>query len=273
MIHVDLSQLRKLALRTEMHALDSHVATINGLATDQERRDFIDGNGDAWSAIRHRLWVLGHFKCWYSEAKLLADEGEVEHFRPKKQVWKTTPAHGGYWWRAFDWQNFRLAHPNVNKRKKDYSTEQVAGKGCYFPLRDEARRATRKLEEKHEEPVLLDPILRKDTRLLCFDSTNGRPLARYKETDDPDGWRHLRATETIGYYHLDEGSWNADRADIMMEVQNICDNLLEAKAAGDIDKYEDCLDQLSTYVGCWAEFTSAAKQAISEKLPFDIFVL
>ena len=214
----------------------------------------------------HELWKLGCLKCWYSEAELKADQGEVEHFRPKKKVWKSTPPHGGYWWRAFDWHNFRLAHPDVNKRRKDYSTDEVAGKGCYFPLRDELKRASNLADEVNEEPILLDPTVAHDCLLLCFDESSGKPIPRYKPEDDIDSWRYRRAKESINFYHLDEGTWNANRADLMLEVGILCDQIHAASLKGDTTEYNKLCDSLGKYIGSHSEFSSAATQVLNDKV-------
>lgn len=159
MRHVDHSQVRRFAKQKQLDALTAAQKALSDAASVDDRRAYIDANGKVWSELRHVLWQVGAGKCWYSEAIIEADAGEVEHFRPKKQVWKSKPTHSGYWWRAFDWRNFRLAHPLVNKRRPDYSTEKQAGKGCYFPLRSEASRATNANAEPNEEPSLLDPTI------------------------------------------------------------------------------------------------------------------
>ncbi len=263
MRHIDLKQLRRFAKRANLDALGAAKTELEGLDTDEARRNYMSAHSDKCAALRHALWMIGFGKCWYSEAVLEADTGEVEHFRPKKAVWKSTPTHGGYWWRAFDWHNFRLAHPLVNKRRKDYSTEQEAGKGCYFPLRDEDRRATDLSLEAREEPVLLDPTVARDCRLLSFDGNSGKPIPRYKPEDDP--WRHRRAKDSIDYYHLDEGTWNGRREDLMREVGILCDRVHEAAAKMDWEKYEELLDEVASFVHPFAEFSSAAMQVVMEK--------
>ena len=263
MRHIDLKQLRRFVKRDAKDALETAKTELEALATDKERRDYMTAHSDKCAALRHALWIIGFGKCWYSEAVLEADTGEVEHFRPKKAVWKSTPSHGGYWWRAFDWRNFRLAHPLVNKRRKDYSTEQEAGKGCYFPLRYEDRRAEDLSAEAKEEPVLLDPTVARDCRLLSFDGNSGKPIPRYKLEDDP--WLHRRAKDSIDYYHLDEGTWNGRREDLMREVSILCDRVHEAAAKNDWESYEGLLDEVATFIHPFAEFSSAAMQVVIEK--------
>jgi hypothetical protein len=213
--------------------------------------------------LRSSLWTLGCAKCWYSEATLQQQEGHVEHFRPKKRL--SGVRHSGYWWRAFDWTNLRLAHPTVNRRITDYLSGKKAGKGGYFPLRYEGQRADCKEDEMNEEPALLDPTNAQDCKLLCFDSENGKPVPRHSK--EQDEWRHERAVLSIAYYHLDEGTWNYKRKDLMDEVGLLCDRLIQIAAQDPIDRneYDHFIDELLQYLDPFSEFSSAAWQVVREK--------
>ena len=259
---IPLSNIRRAANRETLVELSVVQNIINNLPDDQ-RGKAIDDNSYKWSALKEDLWKLGDMKCWYSETNLECNLAEVEHFRPKKRV--TGERHSGYYWCAFKWENYRIAHPLVNKRLRDYQTGKLGGKGCYFPLRDGCPRATCEEEQINEEPVLLDPVLARDCELIVFDSSNGVPIPKYTVSDDE--WRHYRAIESIKFYHLDEGTWNAAREDIMKAVSNICDRLVELKAKTpfDCDEYDCVIDKLNEYLNPHAEFLSAAKQVLIEK--------
>jgi 5-methylcytosine-specific restriction endonuclease McrA len=237
---------------------------------DDERKDFIDTHESECSALRDVLWAVGHAKCWYSEASLQQCEGQVEHYRPKKRLHGAR--HEGYWWRAFDWENLRLAHPTVNRRKTDYLTGKRVGKGSYFPLRDEARRAQNRAEETNEEPVLLDPVVPSDTLLICFDEASGAPRPRYKR--EQNEWLHRRTTESIEYYHLNEGTWNATRADLMSAVRTLCDQLEELAVTQPRDEaaYHQKIDEIVAYISPFAEFSSACLQVVRDKGLLEHFV-
>ena len=45
------------------------------------------------------------------------DRGDVEHFRPKSAV-LDDPLHGGYWWLAYDFQNYLLSCSLCNRVRK-----------------------------------------------------------------------------------------------------------------------------------------------------------
>lgn len=257
MRHIAKSHLQRLV---DLRALEKACEDIAAIADPELRAQFIDDNAKLWSELKPALWNLGCCKCWYSEAVLQQQEGHVEHYRPKKRVASTK--HSGYWWDAFDWTNLRLAHPTVNMRVTDYLTGQKAGKGTYFPLQDPDSRANDKVAEEEELPVLLDPTVSGDCRLLCFESSSGRPIARFSEAEDP--WNHRRAKESIEYYHLDEGTWNFKRKDLMDEVRILCDRII---AALDVDEtlYEQLLAELMEYIHPFSEFSSAAYQVAREK--------
>jgi 5-methylcytosine-specific restriction endonuclease McrA len=254
---------RQLPRNAKLGLLRASSIAIGNERTNKKRKAFIDEHEAECSAIRRGLWVVGNWKCWYSEASLQEPEGQVEHYRPKKRL--SGASHTGYWWRAFDWTNLRLAHPTVNRRKTDYLTGKRAGKGSYFPLRHEARRAKNRTGEEHEEPVLLDPVIPTDTRLVCFAEESGAPRPRY--TKEKDDWLHRRAEESIEYYHLDEASWNVKRADLMAEVKKLCEQLetLADQQPRDEVAYNQMIDNVVAYVRPSAEFSSACLQIVREK--------
>lgn len=261
MIYIDNSQLRRTIQQDDLDALNAANAHLQTL-DEQGRKDYISGNSAKWSAIKSELWNLGHLKCWYSEAKLQRDQGEVEHFRPKNKVAKVQ--HSGYWWRAFDWDNYRLAHPTVNKRVTDYLTGMLAGKGTYFPLKNEVDRATDRATEANEEPVLLDPCNHDECELISYDSSNGKPIPKYKAEDNE--WLHHRAEMSIAFYHLDEGTWNAARQDLMKDVETLCDEIIaEYKKDPNGLRYIELRGELLECLSPYAEFTSAAAQVAREK--------
>lgn len=260
MRYINNKHLQRLADLTELDNANKHIAT---LYNNDDRKEYIDDNGTKWTSIKTELWALGCCKCWYSEASLQRDQGEVEHFRPKKKV--ATVAHSGYWWRAFDWKNFRIAHPTVNKRITNYLTGKKSGKGTYFPLRNETNRASVEADELNEEPALLDPANKDDIGLICFDSSNGKPIPRYKPSEE--AWRYKRAKDSIDYYHLDEGTWNYSRKDLMDDVSVLCDKLLieAAKEPMDVGTYHQLTSELLEYLEPFSEFTTAVLQVVREK--------
>ncbi|MFO0916661.1 MAG: hypothetical protein U0795_27145 [Pirellulales bacterium] len=259
MRYINSSHLSRLADLTPIDALNNGIADAS--VTDKGK--YLDDHDGEWSYLKGSLWTLGAAKCWFSEDIIQRDGGHVEHFRPKKRL--SGASHPGYWWRAFDWTNFRFAHPTVNLRITDYLTGKKAGKGGYFPLRDESLRASSKADEGREEPVLLDPTSAEDCRLLCFELSSGKPIPRYKR--DQNEWLHRRAKESIDYFHLDEATWNKRRKDLIDEFNQVCDELENALTAPAVDqaKYDKVLGEIMEYLDPFAEFTAAILAVLRER--------
>lgn len=257
-------KIKQLPRLVDPAAIEKANQEIVAFKDDEEALSkFIDDRADEYRSLREALWHLGSMKCWYSEAKLQQQQGQVEHFRPKKRVAKVK--HPGYWWDAFDWTNLRLAHPTVNVRVTDYLTGKLAGKGTYFPLRFEAHRATDKAGEANESAVLLDPTVIGDCRLLSFELSSGRPIPRFKKEEDE--WKFQRAELSIDFYHLAEATWTVDRKDLIDETSKLCDELISVAAAvpRDIERYELLVADLIDRVDHLAEFSSVALQVLCEK--------
>ena len=260
MRHIDLGQLETIAKREALDELKAAEKELARKRTERTRKKYINDNYEKWTAIANFLWLLGNCKCWYSEALLGDGDGEVEHFRPKNNVWKST--HTGYWWLAFCVDNLRFACRKVNTRRTDFCTDEKAGKGCYFPIRGgDANRAFSKpdMPKERGNNVLLDPAVPADCRLLRF-MENGRPEPEFSESDD--AWKHRRALESIGYYHLDDGQWNRRRRNLMKEVSLLCDRLF---ALGPNDDEDELIDTIMEKIHPNAEFSSAAFQVVKAK--------
>lgn len=272
MNYINLELLEMITEDIIFNALNNCCKEIsNPTYSTDERKKYIDKNGQAWSKIRYKLWILGHLKCWYSEETLSYSLAEVEHFRPKKKVHGSIEAHDGYWWRAFDWRNYRIAHPITNARVTDLYSGKKVGKGCYFPIKIEEGRANCQTEEINETPVLLDPTVRRDCRLIAFDSSSGRAIASPQSNSDPEAeWKKRRANDTIDFYYLNDGLFNRKRRVVMAAVKANCRLLTEAIERGDNEAIDSCLDKIISQVSVFSEFTSAAKQALRENLDPDI---
>jgi hypothetical protein len=259
---IRLSEIRRIAQAQTLADLAEAQEHINQL-DEEARANYIRRHSGKWGAVKENLWHLGNLKCWYSEKRVELGLAEVEHFRPKLRV--TGVQHAGYWWCVFKWENYRLSHPLVNKRITDYQTGEVVGKGCYFPLQEGCHRAETENEQVNEVPVLIDPTIASDCELIEFDSSSGAAIPKY--TEEENSWLFQRADESIDFYYLNEGTWVADREDIMKAVASICDRLIEMRTSGEYEQqeYNDAIDKLDEYLSAYADFTSAAEQVVKEK--------
>lgn len=190
-------------------------------STPKGRKDLInkDSSQKIWKDLKSALAKLSHDKCWYSEAKDIMSERDVDHFRPKKEsVDYDGTKYEGYWWLTFDYRNYRFSSQYSNQLRNNKEGKS-RGKGTHFPLKKGSFRATNFTDDcRSEEPVLLDPTVLSDTLLLSFSDTGA---AIPNPTYDEESWEYQRATESIRKYHLDFHLIVQAREIIWKEVQRL----------------------------------------------------
>jgi uncharacterized protein (TIGR02646 family) len=157
-------------------------------ATDvDERQAIIDGNENLWRELKGHLSNIRNRKCWYSESINDGSHCHVDHFRPKSAALDEAGRdHGGYWWLAFDWLNYRYSGPALNVRKRDY-----------FPVLSN-KAATFTDDILLEEILLLDPLNITDPNKLAFDN-EGKVKPKHIDSTHRD---YKRAAYSINRYNL-----------------------------------------------------------------------
>jgi hypothetical protein len=181
---------------------------------DAKRRALIAANRSTWVRFRPLFERTYGGKCWYTESKNPGTDDDVDHYRPKSQVAESSE-HGGYWWEAFSWRNFRLSCHRANRRRANPDTGTVLGKGDSFPLIDESRRWCSPEHVCHEEPVLLDPTDPEDPPLLTFD-IDGRTAIAPPYQACETAVRRVEVSREI--LHLDWPAFVDDRRDLYARV-------------------------------------------------------
>jgi hypothetical protein len=250
---------------------DAALETLKNKAAD-ERRDFINKKYAIWSELKAAMAALSHEKCWYSEKRIAVSELEIDHFRPKSRVTGAASPHKGYWWLAFHWKNFRLAYSLINKRRTDFREGDVQGKGCYFPLIDEAARVpdTTPASTAGEAPKLIDPCIASDVRLLDYAVEDGKVVERYG-SEDPI--RFDRAKVSIELFHLNEGTLIRDRHDLYVAIDHSVKRIeeLEAEraAAGLLSDKQDLefdglINQIADRINASAPFSAFARACLRQ---------
>jgi len=205
------------------------------------------------------LEKLSFKKCWYCEAIENRSDKAVDHFRPKGNVKDTE--HQGYWWLAFDWNNYRYSCTFCNSRRKDQKTGETGGKSDYFPLIDEANRAMTKGDDiELEKPVLLDPTKPADPSCLWFEE-DGRAIPKYSEEERPNAYK--RAMTSINLYHLDHTD--------LIEARKAVAIKIKAKIKSG-NKYFKQLDQASgNEEHAFGEVFKELREMIKENSEFSAF--
>ncbi len=123
-------------------------------------------------------------KCAYCESSLANQHGDIEHFRPKKEVHDANGKkidHPGYYWLGYDWQNL---FPSCTRCNSKYNWERPdepdhkTGKGNIFPIKDESKRVSSPQGDiTKEEPLLLHPLVDNPEDFLELETQTGKMLS------------------------------------------------------------------------------------------------
>lgn len=175
------------------------------------------------AGVKAALEELFRDKCAYCETTGFAGfPWDVEHFRPKGSV-AEDPAHPGYYWLAYAWENLYPSCVLCNQRRTDQPTyaDPVAGpalgKADQFPVADEAQRARTPDDAiSLETPLLLDPCSDQPEHHLRFDAT-GKVSAR-------DG--SAKGAATIRVFALNRRRLVNSRRAVLNEISSFIDNLV-----------------------------------------------
>lgn len=215
----------------------------------------IDSHANVWQECKPCLKRVSHDKCFYCEVKQIRSDNAVDHFRPKKH----------YPWSAFDPLNYRFACNFCNSRRRDTENNRTGGKGDFFPLIIEDRRATCSEEEENEAPVLLDPYNADDPGLLDF-TDDGQPTPTYSQEEHQN--RYRRASESIRLYHLNHHDLVDRRIALAAEITRIVRiaiRLFPKTELGDADvdaAFKNHLQTLAEFIRPDAELSAFARRML-----------
>ena len=229
------------------------------------RRAIVERHEQHWRALKRTLAVVGHMKCWYCESKENRSDNAVDHFRPKGRIVED-PTHGGYWWLAFAYENYRFSCTFCNSRRRDVDAGTTGGKHDHFPLEPSGVRARSPDDALTlEKPMLLDPCRARDVMILWFDdggNTTIHPDFEALETCV----RRVEVSRDI--YHLDHADIVVVRRRVYREVQKLADRIDGAFVAmTDADPeaqelFEGLLQQLRRRLDDEAEYAATARCAV-----------
>jgi hypothetical protein len=215
---VDLEELRaQQGVVQLIEKAEEAARTVADELDPTRRAALIDQQRTRWNAFRGPLEHLIGSKCWYTESRNPGTDDDVDHFRPKSRV-AEAPGHGGYWWLAFDWRNYRLSSHRANRARKNAEAEETHGKADHFPLLDETARWNSPLDACHEQPMLLDPTDPEDPPLLTY-GMDGYAATAGPYADDPIANR--RVASSAVYLHLNWPEFVEDRLAILRRVLDL----------------------------------------------------
>lgn len=219
------------------------------------------GQGDTlWrnSVLKKDFRDFFHNKCWYTEVPLVGQDVHIDHFRPKAAVkpfenfkYNHLIQDKGYYWLANDPSNYRACCIYANRKTGD------GGKGNYFPLADDGVYQSEK-DENNEHPMLLDPCVAEDVKLLSFLGNRVVPA-----TDDELGKERARVSASI--YNLTDAYISNERGKIWASIEQ----LLTEYSSGDISK-SSCIRQLRDAISPEAPFSACAIACVNSLAPDEI---
>jgi uncharacterized protein (TIGR02646 family) len=132
---------------------ESHIQEYNQSPQDyQSGKKKFSFSSDIYgdSSVKQALILAQHKKCCFCE-RLVGEDGDVEHFRPKSAYCQQKDKkfdRPGYYWLAYNWDNLYLSCGSCNQRQKKN----------LFPLSDPANRAQfHNNDITLEEPLFVNP--------------------------------------------------------------------------------------------------------------------
>jgi hypothetical protein len=208
MIYIDASQLKcKLPPDWEKRA-SAVLLMLESATSNKERKRIIENNSRLWGELKGTLKSMSGGKCWFTESENDGSYSDVEHFRPKLKVTEDS-THSGYWWLAFNYENYRFSCQILN----------TSGKRNYFPLAPGSFRAKKPGDELSKEIVmLLDPTNISDPPLLTFVEDGKAIPAAAEDTFDCD-----RAKISIKYYVLNHDNFVEGRLKLLTQIDCFVD--------------------------------------------------
>jgi len=263
MRYIPLREANKDELEAWLAKANTILEQLKNEPDCRKRKAIIFRNRSHWRdvGLLEFLKSLSHGKCWYTEAKFTAEYPHLEHFRPKScarnENWEK--CHDGYWWLAFDLENYRLSKPLPNTRK-----------GTYFPLRQPRLAVCEPgIALTLESPFFLDPYNEDDVALLGFNAL-GKPEPCREPPVDLDDWDRKRIEFSIKHYGLDDRDLCDQRKALWIAISALCDeyaqNVFKAKHEQCLEsrgKAKQIMAQLRNYLDPRHEFTALIRDCFN----------
>ncbi|MFM2248314.1 MAG: hypothetical protein RL071_4389 [Pseudomonadota bacterium] len=217
---------------------------------------------EIWQGYKATLTEAQHNKCGYCEARLLNAPSHVEHHAPKAEVqWLHTPGAEqehltnleprsrvtptlhptGYWWLAYDWENWLISCERCN----------VAWKRCLYPVEEDPHPVPQR--GTTVTPLLLHPFGENDPLAHLALTGSGQLVAQ-------GGSR--RGAATVATCGLHRESLRNERAEVRRQILELCEGVLSS----DPDVSDRNSDELLCRCAADQPFAGTARLAVLERL-------
>lgn len=195
-------------------SLQEYIEGLNQRVQAGDKLQSTDFDGSYWRAndVKKSLSDMHSGKCCYCERKRDEKrETDVEHFRPKACVTEE-PQHLGYWWLAYNWDNYFYSCKKCNQTHKKNQ----------FPLMLGSLRAFNPTDNiANEKPFLLNPEKDNPEDFIIYEWTKtGGLFVKAVGLDDD-----LRGHTTIKILGLNQGTIPAQRAEIVSILQELVETM------------------------------------------------
>ncbi|MDJ0835694.1 MAG: TIGR02646 family protein [Acidobacteriota bacterium] len=216
------------------------------------------------STVRDALDSIYHGKCAYCESIMEpASSGQVEHYRPKKNL-IDDKAHPGYYWLAYEWTNLLLSCARCNGKKSNKFP--ISGKRIPGPGAADTDRLCKSEYLKAEQPCLLNPELDDPREYLRFNFA-GELSAR----DD-----HIRGRQTIDLCDLNRDDLISARKEAKDWFQRMLEKYLEkvlSKPVEELRNSEACGKLVDDFLGPLFEFQEERTGAAEEYSAYHTYIM
>lgn len=202
---------------------------------------------DYWNRspdVRGALYAMHGWCCGFCSSFLpLNDRGDVEHFRPKGKI-EEDSKHGGYWWLAYNFENYLLSCSRCNS----------ACKRTHFPLIAGGKRITYKSRHKlsAEPRLLIDPTL--------------DPIEDWLTAEWSDSLCPIKAKEDLNENNKAQVEYLLELFRINIDPRLVIDRIKVRDQVADAileKRFEDA----SPFAIRYRPHSFTAKQMLSEKAP------
>lgn len=255
MRYIDLDELEDNLPPLLLQAAEGAKAEVLAASPDA-RTDVIKAHAKIWADLKQYFENHFHSKCWYTESKNPGCDMDIDHFRPKGEVYESN-VHPGYWWLAFDWHNYRFSCQFSNRLRKDPKTDIKGGKGTHFPLFIEGSRACSEEDDCDEEiRVLLDPCSPIDPQLLSFE-IDGKPTINSEFSGDPDAVRRVEVSKQL--MNIDFHTFNDERQKLYMKIRRRIRDADKYFQLGNTQAFSDAVRDLASWTKRIEPYSSAAR--------------
>lgn len=210
------------------------------------------------SSLKKDFREFFYNKCWYTEVCLTGQDVHIDHFRPKAAIkpfqefkYCERLKDCGYFWLANVPNNYRACCVYANRKTGN------GGKGNYFPLDNESSYFSEN-DENNEVPLLIDPCVSDDVKLLSF-------LGNRVVSSSDDELQKKRVEISKSIYNLDDPYIKSDRGRVWENVEKV----LAEYTSGDISK-KSCVRQLKDAISPRAPFSACAIACVNSLAPDEI---